>query len=166
MLNSGLMNLFIDPAEGGRISELDWKPRSFNLMNTLTRRREGYHDKISTGGQGHGAQAGHKTIHERVAVKEEGLQYHLLYDWYKRGSLLDHFLGSGVDLAGFMRSEYYEAGDFVLGAYDLKQKKQGEAQRSPSSATGMWRGSASASGKRSPFAGAPRNFWCAMRSRT
>ena len=61
-----------------------------------------------------------------MVVKEEGLEYHLLYDWYKRGSLLDHFLESGVDLASFMRSEYYEAGDFVLGAYDLKQRKQAE----------------------------------------
>jgi alpha-amylase len=128
MLNSELMNLFIDPAEGGRISELDWKPRSFNLMNTLTRRREVYHEKIlrmvrdkASDASGGGA----KTIHERVAVKEEGLQYHLLYDWYKRGSLLDHFFGSGVDLAGFMRSEYYEAGDFVLGEYAARHKKQG-----------------------------------------
>ena len=59
-------------------------------------------------------------------VKEEGLECHLLYDWYKRGSLLDHFLESGVDLSNFMRSEYYEAGDFVLGAYDLKHKKQAD----------------------------------------
>jgi hypothetical protein len=129
MLNSELLNLFIDPAEGGRISELDWKPRPFNLMNTLTRRRECYHDKImhavaaSAGQQDGGA----KTIHERVAMKEEGLQYHLLYDWYTRGSLLDHFLGSGVDLMSFMRSEYYEAGDFVLGDYTVKQKKTGNA---------------------------------------
>ncbi len=40
MMNSELLNLFIDPAEGGRITEIDWKPRSFNLTNTLTRRRE------------------------------------------------------------------------------------------------------------------------------
>jgi alpha-amylase len=123
MLNSELMNLFIDPAEGGRLTELDWKPRSFNLTNTLTRRHEGYHDKINKAGMDKDA-CGAKTIHERVVVKEEGLECHLLYDWYKRGSLLDHFLESGVDLAGFMRSEYYEAGDFVLGAYDLKQRKQ------------------------------------------
>jgi alpha-amylase len=125
LLNSGLMNLFIDPAEGGRITELDWKPRSFNLMNTLTRRPEGYHDKICGAGRdldAHGAQ----TIHDRVVVKEEGLECHLMYDGYKRGSLLDHFLGSGVDLSNFMRSEYYEAGDFVLGAYDLKHKKQAD----------------------------------------
>ncbi len=123
MMNSSLLNIFVDPAEGGRITELDWKPRSFNLTNTLTRRREVYHEKIlqMVKDQGHGAGGGAKTIHERVAVKEEGLQYHLLYDWYTRGSLLDHFLGSGVDLAAFMRSEYYEAGDFVLGSYGAKR---------------------------------------------
>ncbi len=54
MLNSELMNLFIDPAEGGRITEIDWKPRSFNLTNTLTRRREGYHDKIAAQRARHG----------------------------------------------------------------------------------------------------------------
>jgi 4-alpha-glucanotransferase len=127
MLNSELLNVFIDPAEGGRISELDWKPRMFNLANTLTRRREGYHDKIIRAAAEKTAPAhggGAKTIHERVTMKEEGLQYHLLYDWYTRGSLIDHFLGSGVDLAAFIRCEYYEAGDFVLGAYGAAQKKQ------------------------------------------
>jgi hypothetical protein len=127
MINSELLNIFINPAKGGMISELDWKPRSFNLTNTLTRRREGYHEKIlqAVKNLAAGAQmGGAKTIHERVSMKEEGLQHHLLYDWYTRGSLIDHFLGSGVDLASFMRSEYYEAGDFVLGVYGFKRKKQ------------------------------------------
>ena len=122
VVNSELLNLFIDPADGGRLSELDWKPRSFNLMNTLTRRRESYHDKIALCGKD---SCDTKTIHERVAVKEEGLQYHLQYDWYTRGSLLDHFIGSGVDLSSFMKSEYLETGDFVLGPYRMKTKKQG-----------------------------------------
>jgi len=120
-----LLNLFIDPAEGGRLTEVDWKPRSFNITNTLTRRHEGYHEKILQMVKDRSADTteGVKTIHERVAVKEEGLQYHLLYDWYTRGALLDHFLGSGVDLASFMKHEYYEAGDFVLGAYSMTSKK-------------------------------------------
>lgn len=121
MLNSELLNVFIDPAEGGRISELDWKPVPFNLTNTLTRRREHYHDKIAYAGKDTG---GPKTIHERVTVKEEGLQYHLQYDWYRRGSLLDHFIGSGVDLSSFMKSEYYEAGDFVLAGYKAKTSRR------------------------------------------
>ncbi len=128
MMNSELLNLFIDPAEGGRITEFDWKPRSFNLTNTLTRRREGYHAKLldAVKDAAPGASAdGAKTIHERVSVKEEGLQHHLQYDWYTRGSLLDHFQGSGVDLSSFMRSEYYETGDFVLGAYRMTSRRAG-----------------------------------------
>jgi len=121
MLNTDLLNLFVDPSEGGRITEIDWKRRPFNLTNTLTRRREGYHEKILHAGKDTGEV---KTIHDRVSVKEEGLQYHLLYDWYQRGSLLDHFLGTGVDLASFMRSEYYEAGDFILGAYTAHPAKR------------------------------------------
>ena len=130
MLNSELLNVFFDPAEGGRLTELDWKPRSFNLTNTLTRRREGYHEKVLNAAReaAPGQQAGPATtIHERVVMKEEGLQHHLQYDWYTRGSLLDHFIESGVDLASFMKSEYYEAGDFVLGAYTLKAVKQKDA---------------------------------------
>ncbi len=124
MLNSELMNLFLDPAEGGRLTEFDWKPRSFNLTNTLTRRREGYHDKIAHACASTDAGAV-KTIHDRVVVKEEGLECHLQYDRYKRGSLLDHFLESGIDLPHFMQSEQCEAGDFVLGAYRMGAKKQG-----------------------------------------
>ena len=124
MVNSDRLNVFLDPAEGGRITELDWKPRSFNLMNTLTRRREGYHSKIVHAGTETG---GAKTIHDRVVVKEEGLQHHLQYDWYSRASLLDHFLESGVDLASFMKSEYYEAGDFVLGSYAATAREQKDA---------------------------------------
>jgi 4-alpha-glucanotransferase len=126
MLNSELLNVFVDPAEGGRITELDWKPRSFNLVNTLTRRREGYHDKIAHATKD-AASGEAKTIHDRVVVKEEGLQHHLQYDWYNRASLLDHFLETGVDLASFMRSEYYEAGDFVLGNYTASVRKQKDA---------------------------------------
>jgi alpha-amylase len=128
MLNSDLLNLFLDPAEGGRLTELDWKPRFFNLTNTLTRRREVYHDKIlrmvkeKAGGRSDG---GARTIHERVAIKEEGLQEYLYYDSYTRGSLLDHFLGSGADLAGFMRSDYPETGDFLDGVYTMTSKRTG-----------------------------------------
>jgi 4-alpha-glucanotransferase len=119
MMNSEFMNLFIDPEEGGRITELDWKPRPFNLMNTLTRRPEGYHDKIlrMAAGNASGPDGGTKTIHDRLAVKEEGLQHHLSYDWYTRGSLLDHFLGPDADLSSFMKSTCPETRDFVTSPY-------------------------------------------------
>jgi alpha-amylase len=126
MVNSNVLNLFLDPADGGRITELDWKPRWFNLMNTLSRRREVYHEKLAQmvmEKNGAVVVSGAKTIHERVTAKEEGLHEYLRYDTYTRGSLLDHFLGSGVDVAGFMSSDYHEAGDFVKGQYSASAKR-------------------------------------------
>lgn len=128
MINTDLLNLFFDPADGGRLTELDWKPCFFNITTALTRRPEVYHAKILQMAGERPAEAGGggaKTIHERVSVKEEGLHEYLHYDWYNRGSLIDHFLGSGVDLASFMRADYHEAGDFVLGRYGMKAKKTG-----------------------------------------
>ncbi len=126
MLNSELINLYLDPAEGGRLTEFDWKPRFFNLTNALSRRPEAYHDKIlqiARENPGTAGGGGTKTIHERIAVKEEGLQHLLVYDGYTRRSLLDHFLGSGVDLDAFMNSVYHEAGDFLSTPYGMRSKK-------------------------------------------
>lgn len=120
MVNTDLLNLFLDPAEGGRLTELDWKPGAFNLTNTLTRRRESYHARIRDAGAG---SAGARSIHDRVTVKEEGLERLLQYDRYKRGSLLDHFLGRDSDLAGFMQCGQHEAGDFITGGYRASVKR-------------------------------------------
>ena len=45
IIESDLINLYIDPDDGGTIFELDYKPKSYNLLNTLTRWPEAYHDK-------------------------------------------------------------------------------------------------------------------------
>jgi alpha-amylase len=45
ILESDTLNLYIDPAQGGTIFELDYKPKSYNLLNTLTRWEEAYHEK-------------------------------------------------------------------------------------------------------------------------
>ncbi|MFA5073116.1 MAG: alpha-amylase/4-alpha-glucanotransferase domain-containing protein [Nitrospirota bacterium] len=124
MLNSERINVFIDPGEGGTIRELDWKPCSFNLTNSLTRRQEVYHTKIHEGEKGDEGSTGAKTIHERVAVKEKGLQDHLHYDWYTRGSLIDHFPGPDATLPSFLQSRYPEMGDFVSGEYQIRNTKK------------------------------------------
>jgi hypothetical protein len=126
MLNTNLLNAFVEPARGGRITEIDWKPRPFNLTNTLTRRHEVYHDKITVAAASAVAEAasdGPKTIHERVSMKEEGLADHLHYDRYCRGCLMDHFPGPGATLSSFMQSAYVEDGDFVTGEYGSTVRK-------------------------------------------
>jgi alpha-amylase len=171
MLNSELLNVFVDPAEGGRITELDWKPRSFNLMNTLTRRREGYHDKIAHASKG--AACGEaKSIHERVVVKEEGLRHHLQYDRYNRASLLDHFLETGADLASFMILRAHEARSIMRRVTSCRAiiRLTCANRRMPWSWSWSAKGPPTAcgcvSGKHCSSARPTRNSWSGTRSRT
>jgi hypothetical protein len=102
--------------EGGSLYGLDYKPSSVNIMATLKRRYEGYHEKIKEAVAGPPAD-GTKTIHDMVMAKEEGLDKYLHYDWYRRASLVDHVLGTGATLDAFYRCEYVEPADFVREPY-------------------------------------------------
>jgi 4-alpha-glucanotransferase len=126
VLSNNMLNLYFAPASGGALFELDYKPKYFNLLNTLARREEVYHDKIRHAATG--ASSGHAeptTIHEIAKMKEAGLEKALVYDWHRRISLLDHFLGAGTDLDKFSRVQYEEAGDFVDQPYHFMPHRRG-----------------------------------------
>jgi hypothetical protein len=93
-----------------------------NIMATLQRRYEGYHEKIKDALSPHAAD-GTKTIHDMVLAKEEGLDQYLHYDWHRRGSFVDHVMAEDVTLETFYRSAYYEPGDFVKEPYKASIKK-------------------------------------------
>nr|NIM96755.1 DUF1926 domain-containing protein [candidate division Zixibacteria bacterium] len=63
------------------------------------------------------------SIHDLVLAKEEGLEKFLTYDWYRRGSLIDHFLGEETKLEDFASCRYPEQGDFVNQTYRHKTEK-------------------------------------------
>jgi alpha-amylase len=105
------MNLYFDLARGGTLFEWDWRAKMFNLVSTMTRRPEGYHRMLSTVKRQ--TAEGVKTIHDIVQLKETGLDQVLFYDWYRRVSLIDHFLDPAVSLDEFYRAQYAERGDFV-----------------------------------------------------
>jgi len=118
LLRSDAQVLSIDPADGGSVVTWDVREAGVNLVNVMTRRTEGYHETLR--------QAVAKgevvlvrpdeveTIHTaRVRVKEWGLERHLVTDWYRRSSFLDHVLVSGGSPAAFSRGEVREIGDFV-----------------------------------------------------
>lgn len=112
------LNLYVAPESGGQILELDYKPKSFNLSNVLTRRPEVYHHKVNAG-QNSNSQGQPQSIHDIINVKEGGLQNILFYDWYKRNSLIDHILYPSTDLDSFSACKYGECGDFVNQPYDI-----------------------------------------------
>jgi alpha-amylase len=122
-LSNSLLNLYIAPSYGGAIFELDYKPKAFNLIDTLSRKEEVYHGKLREAGGGKGEAGGISSIHDALKVKEEGLEKKLIYDWHRRISLLDHFLGADTDLEKFSSVNYKEVGDFTISPYRFFPKR-------------------------------------------
>lgn len=116
-------NLYFAPGSGGSLFEWDMIPFRFNMLNVLTRRYEAYHQRLIEylkNPQEYSSQV--KTIHDIVTVKEQGLDKYLHYDWYRRSSLLDHFLHPQTGYEGFALCNYGEQGDFVLGEYSASER--------------------------------------------
>ncbi len=116
--------LYLAPAEGGALKELDSKKACHNFINTLARREEPYHKKIlGKAGQVEGSAGGVRTIHDDIQVFDETLKENLVYDRYGRYGLIDHFLDAGATIETFSRCDHNEAGDFVRGNYAFEVKK-------------------------------------------
>lgn len=127
ILSNSLLNLYFAPAYGGTLFELDYKPKHFNLINTLARREEVYHEKIrmAAGQPSAGEAVGATTIHEIVKAKDKGLEQALVYDWHRRISLLDHFLAEGTSFEDFSQAKYKEIGDFTIQPYEFMPQRRG-----------------------------------------
>jgi alpha-amylase len=117
-ISNGLLNCYLAPARGGHLYELDIADSQFNAMNTFTRRREAYHSKVAIARVVDNIDQV-ETIHNLVLAKQPGLEAALLYDWYERESLVDHFIAPEATLQQFCESRYGEEGDFVNGQYSL-----------------------------------------------
>ncbi|NOZ62675.1 MAG: DUF1926 domain-containing protein [Calditrichaeota bacterium] len=131
LVESKIYNLYFSPHSGGTLFEMDFKPKAVNLLDTMTRRYEAYHQRLldlaKQKKNGNGSAT--KSIHEIVTVKEPGLEKRLKYDWYRRTSFIDHFLGEDSQLTDVANCEYDEVGDFVAGEYAAKvQQKSGSVR--------------------------------------
>ena len=126
VLENRHLALFFSPADGGTLFEIDYKPLAINVINSLARREEAYHDDLRAGNvsmvgdeQGEGS----RSIHDIVQVKEAGLEKLLVYDAYRRISLRDHLLSGMVEVEALWANLQEEIGDFATGEYAFKAKK-------------------------------------------
>jgi len=103
LIESDLLNIYINPNDAGTIFELDYKPKSYNLLNTLTRWPEAYHDS------------------KKLESKE------VLVDRFRRSLLRLRFLHEDVTLEQLQADQYYDFGDFVDEGYrDTSSEKEGK----------------------------------------
>ena len=115
VVESRRLDLLFKPRTGGALLELDFKPASWNALDILSRREEGYHHRLRVPGSHREA----STVHDGVLAKEAQLHEHLHVDWYRHASLVDHVLGERVTLEEMARCAYAELGDFVNQPYTV-----------------------------------------------
>jgi len=116
--------LLISPHLGGQLLEWDRRDAALNLLNAMTRHREGYHQVLlEAAARGEIVRTGEEgrleSIHtHRVRVKEYGLEERLIVDWYRRTGLIDHVVAPETSLMDFYRAQHAEWGDFVNQPYE------------------------------------------------
>jgi alpha-amylase len=116
--------LLISPHLGGQLLEWDRCDAALNLLNGMTRHREGYHAVLREAAARRevirsGEESRLESIHtHRVRVKEYGLEERLIVDWYRRTGLIDHVMAPEASLMDFYRAQHAEWGDFVNQPYE------------------------------------------------
>ncbi len=120
-LSNDKLVAMIAPARGGQIYELDIRSISHNLLATLTRRPEAYHQKVLRGPSDNGDDCA--SIHDRVVFKQEGLDKLIQYDGYQRKSLIDLFYDDDATLEAVAAGTAAQHGDFVDGDYDARVRR-------------------------------------------
>jgi alpha-amylase len=142
LIETPKQNLYLSPASGGSLIEWDLREEGVNLQNVLTRRPEAYHKQLLdfASHQSDSEVLPVRTIHERVRVKEPGLEKRLFVDWYRRASLLDHFLHPNTTPEEFYRCQYGEQGDFMKGGYQVDIVKDKYPQIRLSRLGAVWTG--------------------------
>ncbi len=124
LASNGPLQVVVEPALGGMLTELDYRPAKYNLLNIMTRHPEGYHIQIQeaadtnmlmTPGDDRSQFEG-----EPVRAKEKGLEKYIYVDWHRRGMFVDHFPGEQTTLQNFEASQYPEQGDFVDQQYQVE----------------------------------------------
>ena len=117
--------LIFSPHSGGAICEWDWRAFPTNLIDTMARRREVYHDEIATA-MVKGA-AGSADIAGVTMAKAENLSDILNYDRYNRWCAIDIFPAPGTTAKDFEAVKYTDEGDFATGAYEAELATEGDS---------------------------------------
>jgi hypothetical protein len=112
------MNLYLDGERGAGLFELDYKDVPMNLTDSMTRREEGYHQKLSDLTKEEISEEGATgesiaSIHDRILTKEKNLHEYLIYDRHPRQSFTDHFISQACSLEDMYRGDFEECGDFA-----------------------------------------------------
>lgn len=127
LIETDRQNLYLSPADGGKAFLWEWKPAAMNLLDVMTRREEGYHARVAAAEVPNSNGDSASTIHGSWKAKESGLADHLVVDWYRKGSFIEHVLGEQTSLDDLARMRFVEQGDFANQPWDAVPEVENEA---------------------------------------
>ncbi len=114
----------VRPAQGGHLYELDVRKSTTNLLATLDRRPEPYHEaireataRLASGQDPSSVTDPNSNSSEPIRLKQQGLDRLLVYDRHPRKALIDHFYPVDVTLEDLTAGLDLERGDFAGGTY-------------------------------------------------
>ena len=121
-----------DGAYGGQLVEFDDRKALHNWQNTLTRRKEAYHQHLLENEHGKEektektmGEEGIDTIHHASAKVDDTLRDAIIYDWYLKNSFIDHISDTAFNVESFRHCNFREFGDFANQPFEmLLAKKQ------------------------------------------
>jgi hypothetical protein len=116
-----------DGAHGGQLVEFDSRKACFNWQNTLTRRKEAYHQRLLEDQPEEEVSAvedGIDTIHHAAIEVDDTLRDAIIYDWYLKNSFIDHISDENFNSDNFRYCNFREYGDFCNQPFDVFLKKK------------------------------------------
>jgi hypothetical protein len=118
---------YFTPAVGGHLYELDIRAIRHNLLATLNRRPEIYHEAIrqAANPDSNGDDLNAASIQGEIKCKQENLDQKIMYDDWPRKALVDHFLQPGLSLEDFQSGKGHVS-DFHTGVYQSLLKRSPE----------------------------------------
>ena len=117
-----------DAAHGGQLVEFDTRKETFNWQNTLTRRKEAYHQKILDDSpvveeEVDAVEDGIDTIHHANIEVDDALRASIIYDWYLKNSFVDHISNEHFNVDNFRYCDFHEYGDFSNQPFEVELSK-------------------------------------------
>lgn len=119
-LSNEHLDCWFAPATGGMLYELDLRHQRHNLLATLDRRPEAYHEQVLAGP---GKARSIIDASQLATFKQEGLERMVRYDATRRKSLIDHFYDVDATAAAVAGGEAMERGDFATGFYEASIRR-------------------------------------------
>lgn len=115
-----------DSAHGGQLVEFDSRRHTFNWQNTLTRRKEAYHEYLLNPNRAEDTKPvtdGIDTIHHAAVEVSDELRNSIIYDWHLKNSFVDHISDANFNVGNFKHANFKEFGDFTNQAFEVQTSK-------------------------------------------